>query len=735
MSEGEWALAAVHDVVAAAVPDREMLVCGGGPADLRRGAASAPGGWPRSWRRRGIGLRRERAELERWECGQDAVALILHNGPEYIEAMLGAYRARAVPFNVNQHYRAGRARRACSTTSAPGRSCTTGARAAARPRPSARPTSLLIDVDDGSGVEPAAGQHRLRGRGRRRRSARRSRSRRPTTSTWCAPAARPAGRRPCCGARPTSSSSAMAGVEGATAESIARRGRGRRRGALVRRRRRSCTPPRSGRPSRASTAARRSCSTTTRGPSTPARDPRAGRARAGLHDVDRRRRLRAGPWSTSCARAQYDRRSLVMHRHRRRGDERPPEGGAARAAARTLTIVDGYGASETGGMAFGARDRGGAAARASRPAPGAAVLVGRPHAASSTPGDDEIGWTARRGRVPLGYLGDREKHRGDVPDHRRRAGRRPRRPGPCSADGSIRMLGRDSMVVNTGGEKVFVEEVEAVLRTPPRRRRRARRRPADASASARRSSPSCSSAPGATLDPAELREFVGGRHRPLQGAAGDRRVRRASSATPAARPTTAGPVKSGDHRRRRDRGPRRPIRRPDRHLIDVGGSPRGAQRRRSARVVDLAGVAQPPSRRVGARARPGSRPCRRRASWRRGSNGTTRRRRRRPAPGRRRRGCTAACASSMRSSRSGSGEVREQAVQVAPELLVRSDALGRQVEQVADGREVHALDLLDERDVVVVGGLGHREDREEVGLEAGSAGRRGRSGRPAAGVR
>jgi fatty-acyl-CoA synthase len=31
------------------------------------------------------------------------------------------------------------------------------------------------------------------------------------------------------------------------------------------------------------------------------------------------------------------------------------------------------------------------------------------------------------------------------------------------ADGSIRMLGRDSMVVNTGGEKVFVEEVEAVL--------------------------------------------------------------------------------------------------------------------------------------------------------------------------------------------------------------------------------------------------------------------------------
>ena len=32
------------------------------------------------------------------------------------------------------------------------------------------------------------------------------------------------------------------------------------------------------------------------------------------------------------------------------------------------------------------------------------------------------------------------------------------------ADGTLRLYGRDSLVVNTGGEKVFVEEVEAVLR-------------------------------------------------------------------------------------------------------------------------------------------------------------------------------------------------------------------------------------------------------------------------------
>ena len=35
------------------------------------------------------------------------------------------------------------------------------------------------------------------------------------------------------------------------------------------------------------------------------------------------------------------------------------------------------------------------------------------------------------------------------------------------ADGTLRLFGRDSLVVNTGGEKVFVEEVEAVLRGHP----------------------------------------------------------------------------------------------------------------------------------------------------------------------------------------------------------------------------------------------------------------------------
>ena len=58
----------------------------------------------RALARRGYGCRRERAELESWESGQDAVALYLHNGNEYLEAMMGALAARATAVNVNYRY-------------------------------------------------------------------------------------------------------------------------------------------------------------------------------------------------------------------------------------------------------------------------------------------------------------------------------------------------------------------------------------------------------------------------------------------------------------------------------------------------------------------------------------------------------------------------------------------------------------------------------------------------------
>ena len=53
---------------------------------------------------RGLGVHRERAELQGRESGQDHVALALYNGNEYLEGMLGSYRARVAPFNVNYRY-------------------------------------------------------------------------------------------------------------------------------------------------------------------------------------------------------------------------------------------------------------------------------------------------------------------------------------------------------------------------------------------------------------------------------------------------------------------------------------------------------------------------------------------------------------------------------------------------------------------------------------------------------
>ena len=54
--------------------------------------------------RRGLGCFRERTDLQPWESGQDHLAIYLHNGNEYLEAMLAAFKARVAPFNVNYRY-------------------------------------------------------------------------------------------------------------------------------------------------------------------------------------------------------------------------------------------------------------------------------------------------------------------------------------------------------------------------------------------------------------------------------------------------------------------------------------------------------------------------------------------------------------------------------------------------------------------------------------------------------
>ncbi len=83
------------------------------------------------------------------------------------------------------------------------------------------------------------------------------------------------------------------------------------------------------------------------------------------------------------------------------------------------------------------------------------------------PGSGVIGHLARAGHVPLGYLGDDQKSAATFVE---REGRRWALPGDLATvdgDGMITVLGRGSLCINTGGEKVFPDEVEAALKDHP----------------------------------------------------------------------------------------------------------------------------------------------------------------------------------------------------------------------------------------------------------------------------
>jgi acyl-CoA synthetase (AMP-forming)/AMP-acid ligase II len=80
------------------------------------------------------------------------------------------------------------------------------------------------------------------------------------------------------------------------------------------------------------------------------------------------------------------------------------------------------------------------------------------------PGSGQVGRLATGGRVPLGYYNDPERSARTFVEV---DGQRWSVPGDMAtvdADGSIRLVGRGSLCINTGGEKVYPEEVEAALK-------------------------------------------------------------------------------------------------------------------------------------------------------------------------------------------------------------------------------------------------------------------------------
>ena len=80
------------------------------------------------------------------------------------------------------------------------------------------------------------------------------------------------------------------------------------------------------------------------------------------------------------------------------------------------------------------------------------------------PGSDEIGMVAAGGNIPIGYYKDPDK---SAKTFRVVNGVRYSFPGDMAmvaADGSLILLGRGSQVINSGGEKIFPEEVEEAVK-------------------------------------------------------------------------------------------------------------------------------------------------------------------------------------------------------------------------------------------------------------------------------
>jgi 3-oxocholest-4-en-26-oate---CoA ligase len=129
-------------------------------------------------------------------------------------------------------------------------------------------------------------------------------------------------------------------------------------------------------------------------------------------------------------------------------------------------ITDGIGSSETGPQATYVSTKDSVATGTFAAGPGARV-ASEDLTALLEPGADTIGWLAQSGSLPIGYLGDPEKTARTFPVI---DGVRYAVPGDRARlleDGSVQLLGRDSVTINSGGEKIFAEEVEAAITSHP----------------------------------------------------------------------------------------------------------------------------------------------------------------------------------------------------------------------------------------------------------------------------
>ena len=135
-----------------------------------------------------------------------------------------------------------------------------------------------------------------------------------------------------------------------------------------------------------------------------------------------------------------------------------------------LIIVDGVGASEVGGNGVLLCTKGNTRMLGGGPTfkPGPGTVVLDEHLRVVAPGSGVIGKIARTGHIPLEYYKDPKKSAETfftAPD-----GQRYSMPGDFArveADGQVTLLGRGSVSINSGGEKIYPEEVEHAVKSHP----------------------------------------------------------------------------------------------------------------------------------------------------------------------------------------------------------------------------------------------------------------------------
>jgi 3-oxocholest-4-en-26-oate---CoA ligase len=465
----ELNLGDLNEMIAAAIPDRLALVDGdrrysyGQLNDRTRRLAN-------HLLDRGVAVTRERDHLDPWEAGQPRLAVYLHNGSEYLETMIGGWKARVAPFNVNYRYveeelvyllnDAGTEVVVFHSVFAP---------RLAAVRAQVPTLRVLLQVADRSGHELLPGaewyEDALAVASPHEPPLTRSpddlyvlytggTTGMPKGVLWRQADIFPAA----LGGR-----SLTTGAEYASIEEIldtVRHGRSR---ALP------AAPFMHG-------AAHWLAFNTLHGGNAvvlPRRadvfDPADVLATIAAESVNMMLIVGdafARPLIDELDRADHDLSSLVA----------VVSGGAALSAPvkkallerlPSILVLDAVGSSETGQQgrqisAAGAEPTTGTFA----PAEGVSIVsedLTRVLAAD----DDELGWMAQHGRVPLGYLGDPDKTRTTFPTI---DGVRYSVPGDrarFTKEALIELHGRDSVTINSGGEKIFAEEVEAALAQHP----------------------------------------------------------------------------------------------------------------------------------------------------------------------------------------------------------------------------------------------------------------------------